>query len=92
MGQKAVLAVTSCGGPAGSFTAFDSLPAEGVVDGEQPTRSSTATAIVIAHCLSAGLIGVPPAALDRRARSLPNGLVRMHAQAPAFASICNRQL
>src|ERR1700736_5921038 len=59
IGQKAVLALTIAGGPAGSFAAADSRLADGWVDGEQLARSSTATAIALtAHCLSTVLIVV----------------------------------
>jgi hypothetical protein len=57
IGQKAVLAVTGTGGDVASVAALDSLA--GLVDWEQPAKSSTATAIALtAHSLSAGLIGV----------------------------------
>jgi hypothetical protein len=60
IGQKAVLAVTGSGGPVGAAAALDASLVEGVVDCEQPAKSSTATAIaLIAHCLNA-LIGIPP--------------------------------
>src|ERR1700678_2122837 len=57
IGQKAVLADTSCGGAADCLAAPGASPAG--VDCEQPAQNSTATAIALtAHGLNTDLIGV----------------------------------
>src|SRR5271156_2331326 len=59
IGQKAVLAVTGSGGPAGVLAVLDSSVTGVLVFSKQPAKSSIATAIALtAHCLSARLIGV----------------------------------
>src|SRR5271163_1566301 len=58
IGQKAVLAVTGSGGPAGGLAVLDSSVTGVLFFSKQPARSSIATAALTAHCLSTAPIGI----------------------------------
>src|SRR6202044_3203158 len=58
IGQKAVLAVTGSGGPAGGLAVLESSKTGVLVFSKQPARSSIATAALTAHCLSTVPIGI----------------------------------
>src|SRR3984893_6755467 len=75
MSQKAVLAVTGSGGPAGALAVLDSSVTGVLFFSRQPARSSIATNALTAHCLSTAPIGILHVLewLKERARSLPNG-------------------
>src|SRR5271156_7233097 len=58
IGQKAVLAATGSGGPAGALAVLDSSVTGGLVFSKQPARSNIATAAITAHSLRTAPIGI----------------------------------
>src|SRR5579859_2155785 len=77
--QKAVLAVTGCGGPAGGFAVLDSSVTGALVFSRQPARSSIATTALTENFLNAAPIGILHVLewLRSGLGDVPNGFLRL---------------